>query len=70
MGPEIITTIFEGKRKVTEKHPCLQRQCAAEVFGHADKKPTALLSSPEITFTKYNGFGKISATFADGTHGA
>ena len=70
MGPEIIATPFEGKRKVMERRKYAQPQFGAEVFGHAGKKPTAILSSPEITFTQYGGFRKISANFADGTRSA
>jgi hypothetical protein len=39
-------------------------------FGHAEKKPTAVLASTGITFAKYNGFSQKSPNFADGTHSA
>ena len=61
---------FRREEESEERRQHIQRQFGAEVFGHVEKKPTAFLSSPEITFTKYNGFRKISANFADGTHGA
>ena len=58
MGPEIIAKTLEGKRKVSKRRRRSQPQSGAEVFGHAEKKPTAFLSSPEITFTKYHGFSQ------------
>ena len=58
MGPEIIAKTLGREEESVEKASRSQPQFGAEVFGHAEKKPTALLSSPEITFTKYNGFSQ------------
>src|SRR5579862_7868263 len=70
MGPEIIATPFEGKRKVTKKRQRFQRQSARKFLVTLRKNQQRFYPVRKSRSRKTTGFRKISAIFTGGTRSA